>query len=201
MLEISPLIDWISKYSIEIFAAISGILFLYLEIKENILLWPVGIITSALYIYVFFQSKFYADMGLQVYYLIISAYGWLLWLRGKETNKSENLPIVRANRRQILWLTTITVIIFVAIKWILVIFTDSPVPTGDALTTALAIVATWMLAHKIIEQWWVWVLANSLSLLLYLYKGLYPTSVLFIFYTVGAIIGYFQWRKNLKQQT
>ncbi len=194
------IIAWTTEHAIEIFAALSGILFLYLEIKENIWLWPIGIISSALYIYVYFDSKFYADMGLQVYYLLISVYGWILWFKGAETSKNDHLPIVKATKTQAVWLTVASIFTFVLIKWILVKFTDSPVPTGDAITTALSIVATWMLAKKIIEQWWIWIFVNLLSLGLYLYKGLYPTSVLFVFYTLGAVVGYFQWKKSFAHQ-
>src|ERR1035437_7023639 len=74
--------DWISNNFIEIFGAVAGIVYVFLEIKQTIWLWPVGIITSAVYIWVFFTSKFYADMSLQGYYLVISCLGWYWWAQG-----------------------------------------------------------------------------------------------------------------------
>lgn len=190
------MIDWIQTHYIEIIGAITGLVFLYLEIKQNIWLWPVGIITSALYIYIFFATKFYADMSLQFYYLAVSVYGWWHWLYGGRGGKSGGLPIVRLKSGLAMVLLAITVAIFVLLVYVLINFTDSPVPYGDAFTTALSITATWMLARKILEMWWLWMLVNAVSLGLYIYKGLYPTSVLFFFYFTMSIVGYLQWKKH-----
>lgn len=190
------MIDWIQNHYIEIIGAITGLVFLYLEIKQNIWLWPVGIITSALYIYIFFATKFYADMSLQFYYLAVSVYGWWHWLYGGRGGKSGGLPIVRLKSGLAMVLLAITVAIFVLLVYVLINFTDSPVPYGDAFTTALSITATWMLARKILEMWWLWMLVNAVSLGLYIYKGLYPTSVLFFFYFTMSIVGYLQWKKH-----
>ena len=84
-------------------------------------------------------------------------------------------------------------LLFYLIALVLRDYTDSPVPYGDAFTTALSITATWMLARKIIEHWWIWVVVNSVSLGLYIYKGLYPTSGLFFFYAHMSVVGYYQW--------
>ncbi|MDD2277812.1 MAG: nicotinamide riboside transporter PnuC [Bacteroidales bacterium] len=189
------MIDWIQTHYIEIIGAITGLVFLYLEIKQNIWLWPVGIITSALYIYIFFDTKFYADMSLQFYYLAVSVYGWWHWLHGAG-GKSEGIPIIRLKSGLAIILLAITVAIFVLLVYVLINFTDSPVPYGDAFTTALSITATWMLARKIIDMWWLWMIINAVSLGLYIYKGLYPTSVLFFFYFTMSIVGYLQWKKH-----
>ncbi len=188
--------DWLAGHYIEIIGAVTGILFLYLEIKQNMWLWPVGIITSVLYIYIFFITKFYADMSLQFYYVGVSIYGWWNWLRGSQSNDSELLPIKRLAAKLGFRLLAITVVVFALLTFILIRFTDSPVPVGDAFTTALSITATWMLAHKILDMWWLWMVANAVSLGLYLYKGLYPTSVLFLFYFSMSIVGYLQWKKS-----
>ncbi len=87
--------------------------------------------------------------------------------------------------------------IYIAISIILVNYTDSPLPYWDSFTTALSIVATWMLARKILEQWLVWVLVDAVSMGLYFYKELYPTAVLFAVFTVLALYGYFQWKKDM----
>lgn len=193
--------DWLVNNYIEVIGAVTGLIYLYLEIRQNIWLWPVGIVTSAFYIHIFFASKFYADMGLQVYYLVISIYGWYHWLTGGKAQNRDDLPVTRIDWRTALFLLPVTAVIFAIIAFVLIRYTDSPVPLGDAFTTALSITATWMLARKIIEQWWVWVVVNLVSLGLYVYKGLYPTSVLFFFYFSMAIVGYFEWKKAMERAT
>ncbi|MFO8022184.1 MAG: nicotinamide riboside transporter PnuC [Perlabentimonas sp.] len=190
------MIDWLQANYIEVLGAVTGIIFLYLEIKENIWLWPFGIATSTLYIYIFFVSKFYADMGLQFYYLAISLYGWWHWLYGGKREGEDTLPISRITVKLAAVLFVVSIAIFAVTAYVLINFTDSPVPYGDAFTTALSVVATWMLAHKILEMWWVWVLVNAVAMGLYIYKGLYPTSVLFFLYFSMSIVGYLQWKRS-----
>lgn len=189
------MLDWIITNYIEITGAILGVLFLSFEIKQNWWLWPLGILTSLFYIFIFFQAKFYADMGLQVYYVVISIYGWWYWWRGSSDSQAE-LPIVRLSSRLGWMLAGLTLPLFALIAFILMRFTDSPVPYWDAFTTALSITATWMLARKILEQWFLWMIVNVVSLVLYVYKGLYPTVVLFAFYAVLSFVGYVQWKKD-----
>jgi len=183
---------------IEIFGVITGIIYVVLEVKQNRLLWPLGIATSAAYVYIFFGGKFYADMGLQLYYVLISIYGWYFWSRGGTRRVKGELPVIRINRRQFTWLLLVFMAAWIGIYFVLDRFTDSVVPVGDSLTTALAIVATWMLTRKIIEQWFLWILANGVSIGLYIYKGLYPTVILYAVYTGMAVYGYFEWKRSLK---
>ena len=192
--------EWLLHHYVEITGALLGILFLYFEIKQNPLLWPLGLLTSAFYIVIFFQAKFYADMGLQVYYVLISIYGWYFWLKGGRRNNNDELPVTRITAKRAFILTLITIPLFLLIAYILISYTDSPLPYWDAFTTALSITATWMLARKILEQWLVWILVNTVSLGLYIYKGLYPTVVLFTFYSLLSVVGYYQWERTLKQQ-
>lgn len=186
--------NWIIDNIIEIVGTIAGLIFLYLEIKQNKWLWPVGLLTSVMYIYVFFIAKLYADMSLQFYYVFISIYGWIVWSKG--TNQKE-LPVTKLSKELFLILFGVSMLIYAIISFVLVAYTDGSIPYWDAFTTALSIVATWMLARKILEQWLVWVIVNAVSLGLYIYKGLYPTSILFFFYTVLAVVGYLQWKKDM----
>ena len=192
--------NWILDHYIELFGAATGLIYLYLEIKQNIWLWPLGILTSTLYIIIFFQSKFYADMALQFYYVAISVYGWYWWLKGNRNSKNEELPVTKLTKHTGWILTIITIVFYALISVVLVNFTDSPLPYWDAFTTALSLTATWMLTHKIIEQWLVWIVVNVVSMGLYIYKGLYPTVILFFFYTTMSIIGYMEWNRSLKKE-
>lgn len=195
--------DWIIHHLnlvVEIFGAVTGLIYLYFSIRQNIWLWPLGIFTSSVYIYVFFVSKFYADMGLQGYYLVVSIYGWYHWLYGDSGNRSDELPVSRTSRRQWVVLLIITLVLFILMAWVLDRFTDSDVPRWDAFTTAASITATWMLARKLLEHWLIWVVVDAVSMGLYVYKGLYPTVGLFAVYTLMAVKGYVEWKKELPQQ-
>jgi len=192
--------QYISEHYIEIIGSILSLIYLYLSIKQKISLWIFGFLCSALYIVVFFQSKFYADMSLQFYYLAVSVFGWISWRSGKQQSGKE-LPVKRTKKLQALVLMSITTFVFLLYYFILTRYTDSPLPLGDSLTTALSITATWMLARKLLEHWILWVIVDGLSAGLYLYKGLYPTAILFIIYTVMAIVGWYQWKKDYTRTT
>ncbi len=191
---------WLKTYAIEIFGVISGLLYLVFSIRQNIWLWPLGLITSALYIYVFFTARLYADMGLQVYYLLVSLYGWYNWKFHPENEEKQELPISTLNKKSVLILFGVSLLIYGIIAFILVNFTDGDIPYWDAFTTAFSITATWMLARKILEQWLVWIVVDAVSMGLYIYKGLYPTVILFFVYTTLAIVGYIKWKKDYQRQ-
>ncbi|MEN8116895.1 MAG: nicotinamide riboside transporter PnuC [Bacteroidota bacterium] len=192
------ILEWLLSNKIELLGAILGILYIFFSIRQNILTWPTGLITSAIYVFVFFQSKLYADMGLQVYYVIISLYGWYFWLKGNRPNNSKKVPVKRTSLRLWIKLLITSAILYGVILFVLLNYTDSDVPYMDSITTALSIVATWMLARKYIEHWLFWVFIDAFSAGLYVYKGLWPTVILFIVYTVMAVLGYIQWKKDLK---
>lgn len=206
---------WIQDHYIELFGAIAGIIYVFLEIRQNIWLWPVGIITSAVYIWVFFVNKFYADMSLQVYYLFISILGWYWWTRGRSQvagkegdgegregreRKKEELKISRLKLKTGIWLILVFVFLFVVMRFVLSGLTDSPVPGWDSFITSLSIVATWMLARKIYEHWYLWIVVNSVSALVFTVKGLYPTVILYVIYGVMSFAGLVEWRKSMNNE-
>lgn len=203
---------------LEIVGAAVGLVYLWLEYKANVWLWLAGIIMPALYIYVYYESGFYADMGINIYYLFAGIYGWVVWL-GKNYRKAgngpvsgcdghpandskggETLPVTRTPRK--VWLPAMLtgIAFFAVIAWILINFTDSTVPYGDAFTTAFSIVALWMLARKYAEQWLVWLVVDVICCGLYLYKGLYYTGALYGLYSVISIFGYMKWLKMINGQ-
>jgi nicotinamide mononucleotide transporter len=190
--------EWLLSNKTEVLGAILGVLYIYFSIKQNILTWPTGLLTSALYVVVFFQAKLYADMGLQAYYVVISIYGWYFWLKGKKSQENEQVPVrVSSNKLKYL-LIAASVLLYAIILFVLTNYTDSDVPHMDAMTTALSIVATWMLAKKYIGHWLIWIFVDAFSAGLYIYKGLWATVILFVIYTVMAILGYLEWKKDLK---
>lgn len=226
--------DWITENIVEIFGAVAGIAYVILEIKRNILLWPLGIITSAVYIYVFGHNGLYANMGLQGYYLVISIYGWYAWRRaqsevlrahkqrsdavphsgraqGPEHTRSESAQssiagelraqgpdpgtdVIRIGRKTAIICLVTAIAIWGLLWFVLDRWTDSPVPLWDGLITSLSVVATWMLTRKYLEQWYVWIVANAIAVVVYLLMGMYPTAVLFMVYFGMAIIGVRAWK-------
>lgn len=183
---------------LEIAGVVVGLLYIWFEYKASIWLWLTSIIMPAIYIFVYYDSGFYADMGINVYYLGASIFGWIIWMRKSEDGKL--LPITRMPKRLIAPYAAVCVIAFVAIAYILIQFTDSDVPYGDSFTTALSIVGLWMLARKYVEQWFVWIAVDVVCAALYLYKGLYPTAGLYALYSVIAVAGYFKWLKMMRDE-
>lgn len=238
------MIAWLSGNIVEVFGAVTGIAYVILEIRRNILLWPLGILTSAVYIFVFGRNGFYAGMVLQGYYVVISIYGWYTWQvdeRREEIPRSGRARGMLANRRmaerqsreagghraqspehgegglelrdkgelgkketdvrrvdgKTVMICLVTALVLWGLLWFsLDRWTDSPVPVWDGLITSLSVVATWMLTKKIVEQWYVWILANSVAVIVYLAMNMYPTAVLFAVYTVMAVIGLRAWGRQ-----
>lgn len=190
------IINYLDANWIELLGTLLSIIYLYLSIKQRIGLWVFGFLCSLLYIIVFFQAKFYADMSLQFYYLAVSVYGWISW-KAKSTIAESTSTITKTNFKSGTILFFVAVIIYFIYYYVLSQFTDSPLPRADSFTTALSIVATWMLARKMLEHWLLWIIVDSVSVGLYIYKGLYITAVLFGIYTIMAVIGYFQWRNSI----
>lgn len=191
---------------LEIIGTVIGLLYLYLEYKASIYLWIAGILMPLVYIFVYYDSGFYADMGINVYYLGASVYGWLMWVgRSRRSSDGEggekvSSPIGRMPRKYWWPMAGVSAVLLLFIAWILINFTDSDVAWGDSFTTALSVVAMWMLARKYVEQWLLWIAVDVVCVVLYLYKGLYPTAILYALYSVIAVAGYFKWLKLMKQQ-
>jgi len=189
--------DWLTAHYVEILGVVLSIIYLVLSIRQNIFLWPVGILSAVMYVIVFFESKFYADMGLNVYYFVISIYGWINW-SGAARKEQKEPPVILAGRNRAIFLLLVMVLIFFVIGYLLDHYTDSPIPYWDALTTSGSIVATWMLTRKILEHWIVWIFVDLISMGLYVYRGLYPTAFLFLVYTTMAVVGYRAWRRSMQ---
>jgi nicotinamide mononucleotide transporter len=216
------ILSWITNNYIEIFGAVTGIIYVFLEIRQTVWLWPVGIITSAVYIWVFLTGKLYADMSLQIYYLIISILGWYWWINGSgrraqgtrknngleqkengrmgEGEKGE-LKVTRLKLPAGIILAIVFVLLFSAMWLVLTRLTDSPVPVRDSFITSLSIIATWMLARKIYEHWFLWIVVNSTAAVLFLSRGLYPTVILYIIYGIMSFAGLKAWRKTIREES
>ncbi|MBR3977228.1 MAG: nicotinamide mononucleotide transporter [Bacteroidaceae bacterium] len=190
---------------LELLGVITGIIYLWLEYRASIYLWITGIIMPAIYIFVYYNAGLYADFGINIYYLVIAAYGWIAWktgftLFGKKESGERELSISHTPRRAWAGIAAAYAGAQILIAWILVEFTDSTVPYADSFTTALSIVGMWMLARKYIEQWWVWCIVDAACCALYFYKELYFTAVLYAVYAIIAIFGYYKWKRLMTDE-
>ena len=193
--------EWITANTTEVTGTVLGLIYIVFSIRQNILTWPIGLLSSVFYIVIFFSSQLYAAMGLQVYYAFISIYGWYNWKKGQKGEDSNQISFVKRTGKN-LWIKILVaeIVLFVSLYFILKNLTDSDVPVLDALTTSTSIIATWMLARKLLENWIIWIFSDFLCIFLYFQKGLWPTTILFTVYTIMAFVGYFEWRKNLNIQ-
>ncbi len=187
---------------LELIGTLTGIAYLWLEYRASIYLWIAGLIMPAIYLFVYYRAGLYADFGINVYYLLASFYGLYCWMgRGHTTQTvSENVIIpTRTPKRLYGRLLLLSVLLLFGIAGLLIRFTDSNVPWLDSFTTALSIVAMWMLARKYVEQWLVWIGVDAVSCGLYVYKALYFTAVLYGIYTIIAVLGYRKWKQLIKK--
>lgn len=184
----------------EVFAFISGLLYLILEIKQSKLMWIIGALSAMAYIYIFARSSLFAAMGLQIYYLAVSIYGFYEWQRdkakGKESGSGSDIFYRIIPFKSLIVSLLFALIVFMLLLTILRNMTGDPMPAVDALATSLSIMATLWLSKSFIHQWLVWIAVDLLSAGLFISQGLYLTSVLYIIYTVSAAYGYCHWKKN-----
>ena len=196
------MIDFANINYLEVFGTVVGLTYLWLEYRASIYLWIASIIMPAINLKVYFDAGLYADFAIDIYYLLIAIYGYFAWRYGLGKAKKERreaLPISHTPRRQIPVLLAAQLVLWAAIAYVLINFTNSNVPYADAFTTATSIVAMWMLARKQAEQWLVWIVVDVVCVALYLYKGLYFYAALYSLYTVIAVFGYRRWLKLMKQ--
>jgi nicotinamide mononucleotide transporter len=202
MSDLSNAIPWFKQHFIEVLAVITGLLYVVYTIRENILLWLFGIISSGLYIWVFYKAGIYAYSLLYLYYVLIGFYGWYNWsVKHEESEKKGlNLRIHKASPRMLWFYMLITGIITLPIFYLLEKIVGSDLALADAFLTSAGIVATWMLTQKVLEQWLFWIVIDLLSIFLMIYKGLYPSAVLFLVYSLLAVKGFIAWKKEVKSE-
>ena len=182
-------------HRLDITTTILGLAYILLEYKASVWMWVVGFFMQALGIVLYYQKGLYADCGMEFYYLAMTVYGFMAWMRHEQ--KAKELPIRHIPKKTcFIWLG-MAVIIWLAIYLILINFTDSRVPVLDAFTTALSIVGIWALARKFLEQWFVWIVVDVVTCGLYFYKEIPFKASLYGLYVIIAVFGYFKWKKMM----
>ncbi|WP_425636607.1 nicotinamide riboside transporter PnuC [Algoriphagus yeomjeoni] len=182
---------------LEAIAVFFGIASVFYSMRENILVYPTGIISTLIYVWICLQYKLYADMGINAYYFSMSIFGWYVWTHPQE-GKAE-LPVTWLKARGWAISLGIFVVSYILLVFVLVNFTDSDVPYWDSFTTASAFVGMWLMAKKKVENWIFWIITDLVAVPLYFYKGLVLTSFQYLFFTVLAIIGLIAWIKSARK--
>jgi len=183
---------------LEYIAVVFGIASVIFSRMENILVYPVGMINTAIYIYLYLTHGLYADASVNFYYTVMSILGWRMWTRKKEGHST--LIITKSNTKD--WLSTF---IFFGICWavlyfVLKKFTDSTVPMADSFTSAAAFTGMWLMNKKKIENWIWWIITDLASIPLNFYKHLVFTSFQYLVFLILAFMGYFTWMKKLQHR-
>lgn len=186
---------------LDMITAALGLAYILLEYKASKWMWAVGAVMQVLGIVLYYQKGLYADCGMEFYYLGMTAYGAWCWTRkpvASADKAAEATVITHIPLRTALRWGAIALALWGGIWWLLVTFTDSTVPVADAFTTALSLVGIWALAHKYLEQWFVWIAVDVVTCVLYFHKDIPFKASLYGLYVFIAVAGYLRWRKECK---
>lgn len=184
------------QIGIEIIIFIFGVLSVYFAKKENVLVYPTGIICTILSVYIMFNAKYYADMSINIYYSIMSVYGWFQW---KKITNGEVLSISRTNLKEkiigvILFLITALICIYIYKFFNYKLQINNYL---DIFTTSLFFTAMWYMAKKKIENWTLWIVGNTFAVYIFFDRQLYIIAMQYIIFTILAISAYIEWKKYL----
>ena len=182
---------------LEIVAVFFGLLSVWYAKKEDIKVYPTGIISVVIYVYICVGVKLYADMGINFVYFVMSIYGWYAWTK-KDASKNI-LPISFCSKKEHLINLFMFLFFLIVLIYALTNFTDSNVPYWDSFTTAIFIVGMWLMARKKIENWIFWIIGDAISIPLYFYKGLVLTSFQFTIFLIIAVLGYIEWKQKIME--
>lgn len=192
ILEQFKAISWV-----EWLGVLTGVLCVYLAVKENILNWPISIISVICYIYIFYHAKLYGDTLLQFYFLFTAAYGWYYWSYGKVNSIKSDRPISTLSKKSLLIYFVCVVFGSLLTGYLLKRFTDTDVPYIDSICTILSFTAQYLLTRKKIENWLIWILVDIIYIPLYVHKNLLATAILYFIFLFIAVKGYKDWNKKL----
>lgn len=185
---------------VEIVAVLTGLIYVILAVRENILCWPFGIISSVLSIYLFYTGRLYADAVLYFYYVIAGIYGWYAWY-GRASgasigdNDTKAISIHTWPWKSHFMSIVLGVLLSFVLAFILKNYTDAEIPLLDSFTTIFSFIATYMVTRKILENWLYWIVIDIVATGMYFYKAYYLYALLMIIYTIMAVIGFLNWKK------
>jgi nicotinamide mononucleotide transporter len=182
-----------SSSALEIVATTTGLLCVWLTAREHMWCWPIGLINVTCFFFMFFESRLYADMTLQVVFFLLNIQGWIVWMTRRGSAK------VRPTKRMTSWmrvaLPLFIVVVTVGWGYVLTLLTDASIPYADAFIATLSIAAQILLSNKILENWLIWIVVDVLSVGMYAYKELYAVTFLYLVFLAIATAGHFSWKK------
>lgn len=182
--------------TVEIFGAIFGFLSVYFTIRQNIWCWYFGLLQVTLYCFVFYTSKLYSDMILHVIYIFLQFYGLYNWKYGG-SNKS--ILRVTVLTHTMFWIG-LTVLVTALLGYVMQTKTDASFPYEDAFITVASLVAQYLMIKKILQSWLFWIIVDVVAIIIYAYKDLYFTTVLYVLFLVMAVMGYLEWKKAYNEE-
>ena len=186
----------------EYVAVFAGIASVWYSRKENILVYPIGLINTIIYIYISIDGSLFGEAGVNFYYTVMSIIGWYMWVK-KDTKQEVVLHITGSNKKE--WLQQIAFFLFFYISIFLVLtyfkrqFYDGVIPWADAFASATAFTGMWLMTKKKVESWYWWIATNIASIPLYFVKHYVFTSLYYVVLLIMAVFGLFEWIKRAKQ--
>ncbi len=180
---------------LEIIAVVFGLLSVLYAKKDNILVFPTGIISTLIFVYLLFQWELLGDMLINGYYFIMSIFGWYIWTRKVDQTHLTPITYCSKNEKIQSLVLFVAALLFVYVVYQLFEKWNDWVAIVDTFTTAIFFVGMWLMAKKKMENWLFWIVGDIISVPLYLYKGYTFTSLQYLIFTIIAIYGYLEWRK------
>ena len=181
----------------EITAVFFGFASVWYSKQNNILVFPTGLISTSIFVYLLFKWQLLGDMMINGYYFIMSLYGWYIWTRKVDSKNVTPISVVTKKEQIIGGIIFVSTLVLVYEVYQFFKMWTNWVAYVDTLTTALFFVGMWLMAKRKIENWYFWIIADIISVPLYLYKGLVFTSIQYFGFTILAIYGFLAWKKNL----
>jgi nicotinamide mononucleotide transporter len=180
----------------EITAVLLAIAYIVFAVRESLWCWPAAFLSTAIYTWLFWEVSLLMESALNAYYMGMAVYGYYVW-RYKHGDTEDARPVISWPLTAHLWLIGLCTLASVLVGYVMANYTPAHYPWLDAATTVFAVVTTWLVAQKILENWLYWIVIDIASIYLYLQKGLMLTSALFLIYIVLAAIGYLRWQDNM----
>ncbi|MAD75721.1 MAG: nicotinamide mononucleotide transporter [Rheinheimera sp.] len=191
--------DWQLMHSLELLATLLALAYVILALRQSLWCWPAALLSTMLFTHIMWDSALLSDALLQLYYAAMALYGWWRWQQMKQQHKGLNTVSEWPWRRH-LQLITITALAGVLLGFVMANYTHADFAYLDAQTTVFSVMATWLVARKLVSNWLYWVVIDAVSIYVYAQKHLYFLTLLFMLYTIIALAGYFIWRANYQQQ-
>jgi nicotinamide mononucleotide transporter len=187
---------------LEYIAVFTGIVSVWFSKKENILVYPVGLINTIIYVYLSFKYHLIGEAGVNFYYTVMSIYGWIIWAK-KNDKQQPALPISFSHKgeliKQFIFFAIIYGCLYLLLVYLKEVFYEGAIPWADAFASATAFTGMWLMARKKVESWWWWTATNISSIPLYFVKGLVFTSVYYFVLLILAIFGLIEWRRRASE--